>query len=166
LTTSDRDGAERDRLARELREAFAGRALLYDAIDRELTAEIGADRAAEVLGRAIERRGREVAAAMFADIDRTDPRAVADRFLATSPDGGTIYPTMVDRADGAVTIAVQRCPLQDAWRAAGASPERVARLCRIAGRFDTGLFGATGVTFSAETWTPGRAGCCRICLSR
>jgi len=161
LTTADRA-----KLARELREAFAGRALLYDSIDRELTAEIGADRAAEVLGRAIERRGREVAAAMFVDIDRNDPQAVAERFLATSPDGGTMYPTVVDRADGAVTIAVQRCPLQEAWRAAGASPQRVARLCRIAGRFDTGLFGATGVTFSAETWAPGREGCCRIRLAR
>lgn len=158
--------ADRDKLARELREAFAGRALLYDAIDRELTQEIGADRAAEVLGRAIERRGQEVAAAMFADIDRDDPQAVADRFLATSPDGGTLYPTEIDRAAGSVTIQVQRCPLQDAWRAAGVAPERVARLCRIAGRFDTGLFGATGVKFSAETWAPGRAGCCRIRLAR
>lgn len=158
--------ADRDRLARELREAFAGRALLYDAIDRELTAELGPDRAADILGRAIERRGREVAAAMFADIDRDDPAAVADRFLATSPDGGTMYPTEIERSGDAVTIAVQRCPLQDAWRASGATPERVARLCRIAGRFDTGLFGATGVRFSAETWTPGREGCCRIRLAR
>lgn len=156
----------REQLARELREAFAGRALLYDAIDRELSAELGPERAAELLGRAIERRGREVAAAMFADIDRTDPQAVADRFLATSPDGGSMYPTAVDRADGAVAIAVQRCPLQDAWRGAGIEPERVARLCRIAGRFDTGLFGATDVSFSAETWTPGRDGCCRIRLAR
>lgn len=158
--------ADREKLARELREAFAGRALLYDAIDRELTAEIGADRAAEVLGRAIERRGREVAAAMFADIDRGDPQAVADRFLATSPDGGEMYPTVVERGGDAVTIAVQRCPLQEAWRAAGTPPERVARLCRIAGRFDTGLFGATGVRLSAETWTPSREGCCRIRLAR
>lgn len=158
--------ADREKLARELREAFAGRALLYDAIDRELTAEIGADRAAAVLGRAIEQRGREVAAAMFADVDRDDPAAVAARFLATSPDGGTMYPTTVERASDSVTIAVERCPLQEAWRAAGAAPERVARLCRIAGRFDTGLFGATGVRFSAETWTPGRAGCCRIRLAR
>ena len=158
--------SDREQLARELREAFAGRALLYDAIDRELTAEIGADRAAEVLGRSIERRGRDVAAAMFADIDRADPQAVAERFLATSPDGGTMYPTAVDRAEGSVTIQVRRCPLQDAWRGAGVPPQRVARLCRIAGRFDTGLFGVTGVNFSAETWTPGRDGCCRIRLAR
>ncbi len=158
--------ADRDKLAKELREAFAGRALLYDALDRELTAEVGEDRAAELLGRAIERRGREAAAAMFAGIDRGDPQAVADRFLAASPDGGTMYPTVVERGVGAVTIAVQRCPLQDAWRQAGLPPERVARLCRIAGRFDTGLFGATDVRFSAETWTPGRAGCCRIRLAR
>lgn len=103
---------------------------------------------------------------MFADVDRDDPRAVADAFLASSPDGGALYPAdMETGADGSVVIAVKRCPLQDAWRGAGLPPERVARLCRIAGRFDTGLFGETRVGFAAETWSPGREGCCRIRLS-
>jgi len=103
---------------------------------------------------------------MFAGIDAASPRAVAETFLATSPDCGALYPTdVMTGADGAVTIQVKRCPLQDAWRDAGLPPDRVARLCRVAGRFDTGLFGETRIGFSAETWTPGRKGCCRIRLS-
>jgi acetyl-CoA carboxylase carboxyltransferase component len=159
-------GADRTRLARELREAFALRARLYDLIDQELTAELGPERAAAVLGRAIERRGHEAGQAMFSGVDTGDPRAVADAFLASSPDGGTIYPADVSESAGALTIAVQACPLKDTWCAAGVAPERIARLCRIAGRFDHGLFGETDLDFSAETWTQGREGCCRLHLAR
>lgn len=44
--------------------------------------------------------------------------------------------------------------------------ERRATLCRLAGAFDRGLFETAGVGFAAETWRPGRAGCCRIRLTR
>jgi hypothetical protein len=60
---------------------------------------------------------------------------------------------------------VTRCPLQDAWREAGLGDDDLATLCRIAGRFDHGCFAAAGVRLDAETWTPGRAGCCRLRLS-
>ncbi len=159
-------GGDRARLARELRESFQLRARLYDLIDQELSAELGPDRASDILGRAVERRGREVAAKMFAGIDTGDPRAVADAFLASSPDGGALYPCQVRDEAGSLTLAIQACPLKDAWRDAGHAPERIARLCRIAGRFDVGLFGETRLAFSAETWTPGRDGCCRLRLAR
>ncbi len=131
-----------------------------------MTAALGAERAEALLGRAIERRGREAGRAMFAGVDSADPRAVADAFLAASPDAGALYPSeTAAAADGSVTIRVTKCPLQDAWRGAGLPPERIQRLCRIAGRFDNGLFGATRVDLSTETWAPGRDGCCRIRLS-
>ena len=44
-------------------------------------------------------------------------------------------------------------------------PRSKARLCRIAGAFDRGLFEATGVRFSNATWTEGAEGCCRIDLA-
>lgn len=159
-------GPDKERLASELREAFAQRAMIYHRIDEELSAELGADKSAAILGRAIESHGRAAGAKLFNGIDAGDPRAVADAFLAVSPDGGRLYPAERRDEGGAVTIQVKDCPLQNAWRAAGLAPERIARLCRIAGRFDTGLFGATGVAFSAATWTPGRAGCCTLTLAR
>jgi hypothetical protein len=40
----------------------------------------------------------------------------------------------------------------------------LATLCRIAGRFDNGLFETTGVGFASETWRAGREGCCTLHL--
>jgi hypothetical protein len=52
--------------------------------------------------------------------------------------------------------------LKDAWREAGLPDADVARLCQIAGRIDNGTFEAAGFEFSADTWQPGRDGCCSL----
>ena len=154
-----------DRLARELEEAFRSRALLYWEIYDELRRELGPDRAEAMLGRAIERRGAGAGTALFAKLADRTPAAVAEAFLAVSPNGGTMYPHVVARdGDGAVHVKVMRCPLKDAWVAAGLGEDDVQTMCRIAGRFDTGCFGAAGLSFSAETWSKGASGCCHIHL--
>lgn len=154
------------RLRRELEEAFANRAHLYRLLLEELEAELGAEAAERLLARVLERRGREVGARLFEDLEAGDPFAAATRFLAVSPDEGRLYPHGLACDAQSVTIAVHRCPLQDAWRASGLPEERIVTLCRLAGAFDRGLFETAGVAFAAETWRPGRAGCCRIRLSR
>jgi hypothetical protein len=131
----------------------------------ELRREIGAARAEAVLGRAAERLGTTAGRRLFAGQPAATPEDAARIFLAASPARGRLFPTDVSRgADGAVTIAVRRCPLQDAWREAGLGDDDVATLCRIAGRFDHGCFGEAGIALAAETWTAGRAGCCRLRL--
>lgn len=158
--------ATEERLRAELEDAFRNRALLYLEMWRTLSAELGPERAEALLGRAIYARGRDVAERHFRRFGPRDAAPVADAFLAASPDGGDMYPTDVERgADGSVRIAVRRCPLKDAWRDAGVGDGELATLCRIAGRFDNGLFEATGVGFRAETWSPGREGCCRLHLT-
>lgn len=154
-----------DRLAQELREAFANRALIYAETFAELRREMGDTDAAALLGRALYRRGQDVARKLFADLPPGDARAVAERFLSVSPDGGALFPTTVERAqDGSVHIKVRDCPLLTAWRAAKLPEAEIAQLCSIAGRFDNGLFESAGIGFSAETWTPGSAGCCHLHL--
>jgi hypothetical protein len=162
--TTDTSGA-RAALVRELDDAFRNRALVTWEIYRELRAELGAERAAAIVGRALERRGAAAGAALFARLPARTPAAVADAFLAVSPDGGRLFPHEVRHdADGAVHIKVTRCPLKDAWVAAGLGGDELATICRIAGRFDTGCFGAAGIGFAADTWTPGSAGCCHLHL--
>jgi hypothetical protein len=156
---------ETEALRRELDEAFRNRAHLYRLVLEELEAELGLDRATAMMTRVLERRGKEVAGALFRDTP-PDPRAVGDRFLSASPDNGRLYPHEVDVSDDTMEIRVSRCPLQDSWRASGLPPERIALLCRVAGAFDKGLFEAAGVAFSNQTWTQERSsGCCWIKLA-
>jgi predicted ArsR family transcriptional regulator len=158
--------ASEDTLRNELRDAFRNRAHLYRVLLDELTGELGAARAEAALIRAVERRGREVAAALFADTP-ADPHAVARRFLQASPDGGDLYPHDVAESADAVTITVHHCPLKEAWTSAALPHAEIATLCRIAGEFDRGLFEAAGVGFQNSTWTAARGGgCCRITLTR
>lgn len=155
-----------EKLAAELDAAFRNRADLYRLMLDELAAEFGDDKAEEVLVRAIEKRGREVAEVAFAQFGPNDARAIGEAFLAVSPDGGRMYPTDVERSDSHIAFKVRRCPLKDAWVGAGVGDDKLTVLCRIAGAFDRGLFEATGVRFDNVTWTPGHgSGCCHICLT-
>jgi hypothetical protein len=164
-----RDGAELDRaeiLSRELDSAFRNRADLYRLFFEQLSAEFGEERAEEIMVHAITRRGQEVAASVFSGFGPNDARAVGEAFLAVSPDGGRMYPTEVERAADHIAFRVNRCPLKDAWVAAGVNDRHLATLCRIAGAFDRGLFEATGVRFSNITWSPGHGSdCCHISLT-
>lgn len=158
--------ARAEKLSRELDSAFRNRADLYRLFLDELTRELGAERAEAVMVRAIEQRGKEVAASAFAGFGANDARAIGEAFLAVSPDGGLMYPTDVDRDSDHIAFKVRRCPLKDAWVEAGVGDEKLATLCRIAGAFDRGLFEATGVRFDNVTWTPGHgSGCCHIALT-
>ena len=158
--------ARAENLSRELDSAFRNRADLYRLFLDELTAELGAERAEAVMIRTIEQRGREVAAAAFADFGPNDAPAIGEAFLAVSPDGGRMYPTDVERSEHRIAFKVKRCPLKDAWVEAGVGEEKLATLCRIAGAFDRGLFETTGVRFDNVTWTPGHgSGCCHIALT-
>ncbi|MFD2263800.1 L-2-amino-thiazoline-4-carboxylic acid hydrolase [Lacibacterium aquatile] len=153
-----------ERLARELEDAFKNRAFLYQDLLAELSADLGREKALELLAKAIERRGKGVAAAAFKNFGPKDALAVGEAFLAVSPNGGAMYPTEVTRHADGIDICVQRCPLLDAWQSSGADAEEVATLCKLAGAFDKGLFEGVGLKFSAETWTEGHKGCCHIHL--
>lgn len=153
-------------LSRELEAAFRNRADLYRLMLREMTAELGAERAETLMVRIITERGREVARAAFAGLAAGDALAIGEAFLKASPDGGRMYPTDVERFDGGIAFQVRRCPLKDGWIAAGVASEELAKLCQIAGAFDRGLFEATGVRFENRTWRDGLDGCCWIRLSR
>jgi L-2-amino-thiazoline-4-carboxylic acid hydrolase len=158
--------ASEDMLRRELRDAFANRAHLYRLMLDVLAERHGAAEAEAVLSEACRRRGAEAAPLLFAGLP-AEPEAIARRFLAVSPDGGDLYPHETAATAESFTITVHACPLKQAWMEAGLAPDAVARLCRIAGAFDQGLFEAAGLGFENATWTEERGGgCCRITLRR
>lgn len=155
--------AERaERLARELEAAFAARARLYRHLLATLAEAHGAAEAERLLGLAIERMGAAAGGGIFAGLGEPTPMAVVTRFLTVaSPDWGRLFAHEVAReADGRVTVRVLRCPLKEAWIADGLGAAEIETLCRLAGRADHGVFGRSGCAFAAETWRPGREGCC------
>lgn len=150
------------RLRDELYAAFKNRALMYWHVFDELRRALGAPQAEALLARAIEARGREIGRA-FARYGPADLAGLRDAFVTAVPDGGRMFDPLVERCDaGGLDIMLRRCPLQDAWREAGVADADIATLCRIAGRVDNGTFEAAGFAFSADTWQPGRDGCCHL----
>ncbi len=149
-----------DRLREELAGSFQNRALLYYHFFDEMRRELGEDKAAEIMKRAIYRRGLEIGK-RFAKHPCDDMEAIKDAFLAFVPDDGALFDPELRRCDaGGVDIKFHRCPLKEAWQEAGVPEDDVAKLCHIAGRVDNGTFEGAGFAFSADTWTPGEEGCC------
>ena len=150
-------------LQKELEASFRNRADLYRLMFETLRKRLEEHEAERLMVEAVEERGREVARQAFGSFGPNDAKALGEAFLAVSPDGGRMYPTDVERRADGISFRVKRCPLKDAWVDAGLEDGAVARMCRIAGAFDRGLFGSTGVCFSNQTWQPGDGdGCCRI----
>lgn len=146
----------------ETRAAFENRGIMYAYIFDELEAELGIERATELMKRAIFRRGLEVgkryrAAAQAGDLDE-----VARLFVEGSPAEGSLFtPTVAEKDADRVVLSMTSCPLADAWRTAGYSEERVDLLCEIAAAVDEGTFEGAGLdlTFLDRQACPGSGAC-------
>jgi hypothetical protein len=147
-------------LRRQLYDSFANRAHIYHLLFRELTAELGEPKAAELMGKAIYQRGAQNAG-RYASFAPRDFEGLKQAFLANVPDGGALFAPEVARCDAdGLDVKFHRCPLKQAWLDAGLTEEETATLCRIAARVDSGLFETAGFRFHADTYRPGAEGCC------
>ena len=147
-------------LRRQLYDAFANRAHIYHLLFTELRSELGAEKAAELMGRAIYERGVQKAA-KYSSYAPQDLEGLGRAFIADLPDDGAMFAPEVVRSDvEGLDIKFHRCPLKQAWLDAGLAQEEVATLCRIAARVDNGMFEAAGFRFHADTYRPGVEGCC------
>jgi len=121
---------------------------------------LGEDKATEIMKRAIYRRGLHFGE-RFAGYAPGDMEGIREAFLAFIPDDGALFEPEVERCDAqGVDIRFHRCPLKEAWQEFGVPEEDIAKLCHIAGRVDNGTFEGAGFAFGADTWQPGREGCC------
>lgn len=149
-------------LRAQLYDSFKNRAVLYYLIFDELRGELGAERAEEIMKRAIYRRGRQKAE-KYAAYAPADLAGLKDAFVGGIPDGGAMFQPEVLRCDDqGLDIKFHGCPLRDAWMEMGLADTEVATICRIAARIDNGTFEGAGFEFSAETWQPGGEGCCHL----
>ncbi len=143
-------------------DSMKSRALFYYAFYKEFSAEFGAAKAEEVMKRATYKRGLEIGK-RFARFAPGDMTGLKTAFLEKVPDPEATFNPKVERCDAqGIDILLQGCPLKEAWKEAGLSDAEVAKMCSIAGRVDNGTFEGAGFTFSADTWQPGRSGCCHL----
>ena len=153
-----------DKLREELYNSFKNRAMIYYNMYQTLKAELGKEKAAELMQDAIYKRGVEQSQALQG-LDNQDVLALKEKFLSIIPDDGQMFgPEILHAEKDAVDIKFHHCPLKECWLDAGIPEGEVAELCRIAARVDNGLFEGAGFNFHAETWEPGRDGCCHLHL--
>ncbi len=148
--------------AAETRAAFENRALMYSAIYDEVAAEVGHERATEIMKRAIHKRGLDVGLKYRPAAGAGDLDEVARIFVEGSPAGGSLFTPGVESLAGEVVVLrMTSCPLVDAWRKEGRSEVEVDRLCEIAAAVDEGTFESAGLelTFLDRLGKPGSHRC-------
>lgn len=140
------------RSKRETRAAFENRAVVYRYIFDELVEELGEERAAGIMRRAIRRRGVAHGREKYADAARSrDFGTIARLFCESSAADGELFTPAVAEAgaDGAV-LTMASCPLVDAWRALGLDEAAVDLMCDIAAEVDRGAFEGVGLEIDIE----------------
>ena len=139
------------------------RAMMYYYIYKEVSEEVGAQKAAEILKRAIYKRGLDVGK-MLAEFGPDDLNGLKDAFLdrVVPYDGSMFQPEIIACDAEELDIKFHRCPLKEAYLEAGLSEDETAAMLEIAAQVDYGTFEGAGFDFHAETWQPGRSGCCHL----
>jgi hypothetical protein len=142
--------------------AIKARAMFYYALYKEFSAEIGPARTAEIMKRAIYRRGLEIGKP-FRQFGPSDMAGLKGAFLGNIPDPKGTFNPELERCDAAgLDIQLTTCPLKDAWQEAGLTDEEIMTMTEIAGVVDAGTFEGAGFSFKPDTWKPGRRGCCHL----
>ncbi len=156
------DGDALDISRQETRSAFENRALMYLYIYEELSDELGPEKAAELMKRAIHRRGLEVGRKYRPAVAAGDLEEVAAVFCDGSPCEGELFePGVEEQGEERVVLRMSACPLVDAWRGVGLLPEEIDTMCDIAAAVDEGTFEAAGLelTFLDRLGSPGSTHC-------
>ena len=149
-------------LRSQLYASFKNRAMMYWHIFKALQKEVGEQKAAEIMKRGIYNRGLEIGA-QFKKFAPSDLEGLKNAFLAFIPDKGRMFDPEVRQCDAVgLEIRMRGCPLKDAWQEAGLGEGEIAGMCDIAAIVDKGTFEGAGFGFAAETWAPGRKGCCLL----
>jgi hypothetical protein len=120
------------------------RARIYIQIYRELTKEVGSEKAVEILKKALYARGQEKGAQLKARIGEPDLHQLAIAFVEGNADMDAFGHQIVQEHTEYVLLRLNGCPLVEAWKDAGLTPEEQKLMCDIAYQVDFGKFEAAG----------------------
>ena len=126
------------------------RAKIYAHIYRELSKEVGEDKAAEIMKRSIHTRGKEKGVQLLERIKKPDLHELAVAFVEGKGEMDAFGHEVVREKSDHVLLRLNRCPLVDAWKDAGLSQQEIARMCDIAYQVDFGKFEEAGFKLSFD----------------
>ncbi|MFH1572502.1 MAG: L-2-amino-thiazoline-4-carboxylic acid hydrolase [Acidobacteriota bacterium] len=155
-----------DRSLSALRDEIKNRARIYHHLYRELSAELGEEKAISVLKRAIYRRGQEKGRQLARKIGGQDPRKLADAFVE-GKEGVDVFGHQIVRVDDReVLLRLNECPLVEAWKEMGLQPEQIRTMCDLACQVDFGKFEAAGYRLRFECRIADGGSSCDLLASR
>lgn len=120
------------------------RASIYVHIYRELSGEVGAEKAAAILKRALYARGKEKGIQLARKIREPNLHELAVAFMEGKADMDAFGHEVVEELPDSIVLRLNGCPLAEAWKEAGLSAEEQKSLCDIAYQVDFGKFEAAG----------------------
>jgi hypothetical protein len=133
-----------------LRDEIKNRAKIYAHIYRELSQEIGPDKAAKVLKRALYAKGQEKGRQLAIKLGEPNLQQLAAAFIEGKAEMDAFGHEIVEEHSDYVVLRLNKCPLVDAWNESGLSSEEQRRMCDIAYQVDFGKFEAAGYKLSFD----------------
>lgn len=127
-----------------LKNEIKNRAKIYIHIYRELLKEVGRDKTVEILKRALYARGREKGLQLAARIAKPDLHKLAIAFMEGDAEMDAFGHEIVQEHSNYVLLRLNRCPLVEAWKESGLTPDEQKDLCDIAYQVDFGKFETAG----------------------
>ena len=124
------------------------RARIYVHIYRELSKEVGREKAVDILKRALYARGEEKGTQLAARIGKPDLHKLANIFVEGKGVMDAFGHEIVQEHPDYVLLRLNQCPLVEAWKEAGLSPEETKQMCNLAYQVDFGKFEAAGYKLS------------------
>jgi hypothetical protein len=120
------------------------RARIYVNIYRELTKEVGQQKAVEILKRALYARGQEKGLQLRAKIGEPNLHQLALAFVEGNADMDAFGHEIVQEHADHVVLRLKGCPLVEAWKESGLSADEQKNMCDIAYQVDFGKFETAG----------------------
>ena len=138
------------------------RARIYVHIYRELSKEVGSDRAQALLKRALYARGQEKGAQLAQKTGKPDLHKAALAFMEGQGDMDAFAHEVVSEQSDYLVLRLNRCPLVEGWEEAGLSVEEQRMLCDMAYQVDFGKFEEAGFRLAFDCRIAGGGKSCDL----
>ena len=133
-----------------LTKELKNRAQIYIHIYRELSKEVGKEKATSILKAALYARGKEKGLQLAAKLGEPDLHKLALAFMEGQDDMDAFGHEIAEEHADYVVLRLNHCPLVDGWEEVHISDDEKKLLCDIAYQVDFGKFEGAGFKLSFD----------------